>query len=103
MLILILIPIWIWFAQQKARQRCSPAGLRLSDLSGRLDQAMAVRRHGSHMMVVMTVIAAALHLIETLREDRGRCQILIRRSPKPGLLHSFGRRLRSFRLQILVQ
>ena len=29
------------------------------------------------MMVVMTVIWAALHLIETLREDRGRCQILI--------------------------
>jgi hypothetical protein len=35
------------------------------DLSGRLLQAMAVRRHVSSM-VVMTVMAVALHLFETL-------------------------------------
>jgi hypothetical protein len=34
-----------------------------SDLSGRLLQAMAVRRHGVSMMMVMTVMAVALHLI----------------------------------------
>jgi hypothetical protein len=32
------------------------------DLSGRLVQAMAVRRHGGSMMVVVTVMAVALHL-----------------------------------------
>jgi hypothetical protein len=34
------------------------------DLSGRLVQAMAVRRHGCPMMVVMTVMAAAIHLFQ---------------------------------------
>jgi hypothetical protein len=34
----------------------------LRSLSGRLVQAMAVRRHGCPMMVVMTVMTAALHL-----------------------------------------
>src|SRR5580658_1042670 len=38
---------------------------------------MAVRRHGCPMMMVVSVMAAALHLIETLREDRGRCQMLV--------------------------
>jgi hypothetical protein len=33
------------------------------DLSGRLLQAMAVRRHGVSMMMVVTVMAVALHLI----------------------------------------
>jgi hypothetical protein len=37
----------------------------LFDLSGRLDQAMAVRRHGCSMMVVMTVMAEALHLLQS--------------------------------------
>jgi hypothetical protein len=34
----------------------------LFDLSGRLLQAMAVRRHGCPMMMVVTVMAEALHL-----------------------------------------
>ena len=34
-----------------------------SDLSGLLVQAIAVRRHGSSMMVVMTVMVAVLHLL----------------------------------------
>jgi hypothetical protein len=34
-----------------------------SDLSGRLLQAMAIRRHGYPMMVVMAVMAGALHLV----------------------------------------
>jgi len=36
----------------------------LSDLSGRLLQAMAVRRHGVSMMMVVTVMAVALHLLQ---------------------------------------
>jgi F0F1-type ATP synthase membrane subunit c/vacuolar-type H+-ATPase subunit K len=34
----------------------------LSDLSGRLLQAIAVRRHGLPMMMVVAVMAEALHL-----------------------------------------
>jgi hypothetical protein len=50
--------------KRKARQRNSPAGLGVSfDLSGRLVQAMAVRRHGCPMMMVMAVMAEALHLL----------------------------------------
>jgi hypothetical protein len=41
------------------------AGVILFDLSGRLDQAMAVRRHGGSMMVVMAVMAEALHLYQS--------------------------------------
>jgi len=47
-----------------------------SDLSGLLDQAMAVRRHGGPMMVVMAVMAGGLHLNKTLKEETGRCQML---------------------------
>jgi hypothetical protein len=47
---------------EKAHQRQSPAGLDLSsDLSGRSVQAMAVRRHGCSMMMVMTMLANGLH------------------------------------------
>jgi hypothetical protein len=35
------------------------------DLSGRLVQAMAVRRHLGPVMVVMTVMAVALHLFQS--------------------------------------
>jgi hypothetical protein len=41
----------------------SPAGLGVC-----LHQAMAVRRHGSSMMMVVTVMAAALHLNQTIKE-----------------------------------
>jgi hypothetical protein len=50
---------------EKARRHWSPAGFSVSDLSGRLRQAMQVRRHGGSMMVVMAVMAAALHLFQT--------------------------------------
>jgi len=43
-----------------------PAGLILPDLSGRLVQAVTVRRHGMSMMVVMAVMVAELHLFFTL-------------------------------------
>jgi hypothetical protein len=46
----------------KSPPACVPAGFVFFDLSGRLVQAMAVRRHGCPMMVVVTVMAAALHL-----------------------------------------
>jgi hypothetical protein len=49
---------------EKAHQRNSPAGWFASDLSGRLLQAMAIRRHGCAMMVV-AVVAEALHLFPT--------------------------------------
>jgi hypothetical protein len=39
-----------------------PAGLVFPDLSGRLLQAVAVRRHGMSMMVVMAVMVTELHL-----------------------------------------
>jgi len=49
---------------EKTHQRDSPAGwVFLSDLSGRLLQAMAVRRHGCPMMMVMAVMAEVLHLL----------------------------------------
>jgi hypothetical protein len=35
-----------------------------SDLSGRLVQAMTVRRHGFPMMVAMAVMAVGLHLFK---------------------------------------
>jgi hypothetical protein len=35
------------------------------DLSGRLLQAMAVRRHGVPMMMMVTVMAVALHLFQS--------------------------------------
>jgi hypothetical protein len=38
-------------------------------------QAMAVRRHGGSMMVVMAVVAEALHLSQSVRGDGVRCQI----------------------------
>jgi len=64
---------WSWFrffGETKKPLAESPAGLGDSlDLSGRLLQAMAVRRHGSSMMMVVTVMAAALHLIFRLREN----------------------------------
>jgi hypothetical protein len=48
----------------KSPPACVPAGFGFFDLSGRLVQAIAVRRHGWSMMVVMTVMAAALHLFK---------------------------------------
>jgi hypothetical protein len=51
---------------EKTRWRRSPAGLGISlDLSGRLVQATTVRRHGVPMMMVMTVMAVALHLFQS--------------------------------------
>ncbi len=37
----------------------------LFDLSGRLVQAMAVRRHGCSMMMVMAVMAEPVHLFSS--------------------------------------
>jgi hypothetical protein len=52
-------------AKSKSPPALVPAGFGFFDLSGRLVQAMAVRRHGCPMMVVMTVMAAALHLFKS--------------------------------------
>jgi hypothetical protein len=62
--LLICIPasVEISFEHEKAHQRHSPAG-RVFLISGRLSQAMAIRRHGCPMMMVMAVMAEALHLL----------------------------------------
>lgn len=39
-----------------------------------LIQAMAVRRHGGPVMVVVTVMAVALHLLNKVSGERFRCQ-----------------------------
>jgi hypothetical protein len=50
---------------EKTRWRRSPAGFGVSlELSGRLLQAMTVRRHGGPLMVVVTLMAVALHLFQ---------------------------------------
>jgi hypothetical protein len=51
-------------AKSKARRLLRRRAFGFFDLSGRLVQAIAVRRHGYSMMVVMTVVAAALHLFQ---------------------------------------
>jgi hypothetical protein len=47
----------------------------LFDLSGRLVQAMAVRRHGCPMMMVVAVMAEGLHLHLKLKAGQLCCQI----------------------------
>jgi hypothetical protein len=56
---------WILLQNQKAHRLLCRRAFGFFDLSGRLVQAMAVRRHGCPMMVVMTVMAAALHLFKS--------------------------------------
>ena len=51
----------VYGAQAKSPSAWSPAGFVGSDLSGPLLQAITVRRHGGPMVVV-TVMAVALHL-----------------------------------------
>jgi hypothetical protein len=66
---------------EKTRSAWSPAGWMFLDLSGRLPQAMTVRRHGGSMMMVVTVMAVALHLIQTIRQDGPMCQIALANFP----------------------
>jgi hypothetical protein len=63
---LVLSWFWLKFAARKNPLASIAGGLViLFDLSGRLDQAMAVRRHGCPMMMVVTVMAKALHLFQS--------------------------------------
>jgi hypothetical protein len=48
--------------REKARWLSRRRASNFFDLSGRLLQAMAVRRHGVSMMMMVTVMAVALHL-----------------------------------------
>jgi len=50
--------------KSKSPSASVPAGLNLSISLAVLVQAMAVRRHGGSMMVVMAVMAAVLHLFQ---------------------------------------
>jgi hypothetical protein len=91
------------FEHEKARQLSRRRAWHLPDLDGRLIQAMAVRRHGGPMMMVVTVMAVALHLLKKLRENPLSCQIRHFQSrgsplnqPSPLLIH---RALCLFRLQ----
>jgi hypothetical protein len=52
--------------KSKARWRYRRRALMFPDLCGSLRQATQVRRHEVSMMVVMTVMAATLHLIHTV-------------------------------------
>jgi predicted permease len=75
-----LIFSWFLFRNLVGAAKSPPAlvagGLQVSfDLSGRLIQAMAVRRHGCPLMMVMTVLAVALHLDQTLSANTVSCQI----------------------------
>jgi hypothetical protein len=63
------------FEHEKARQRGCRRAWYLSDLDGRLIQAMAVCRHGGPVMMMVTVMAVALHLFQKLREYPLSCQI----------------------------
>jgi hypothetical protein len=49
--------------REKARGLSRRRASSFFDLSGRLHQAIAVRRHGVSMMMMVTVMAVALHLI----------------------------------------
>jgi DNA uptake protein ComE-like DNA-binding protein len=60
---------------QRGRRRASE----FLDLSGLSHQAIAVRRHGVSMMMMVTEMAVALHLIQTIRQDRALCQIMLLR------------------------
>ncbi|MGO9318741.1 MAG: hypothetical protein ACLPXT_04675 [Terracidiphilus sp.] len=57
------LPLWFRFVEREKARRLSRRRASFFDLSGRLLQAMAVRRHGISMMMVVTVMAVALHLI----------------------------------------
>jgi hypothetical protein len=61
-----LFPFASDFWQKKARLRWPPAGWYFfRSLWPCLAQAMAVRRHGGPVMMVVTVMAVALHLSKT--------------------------------------
>jgi hypothetical protein len=55
-----------------------PAGFCDSRSLALLLQAIAVRRHGMSMMMVMTMMADALHLFQTLKVHPLPCQIMLR-------------------------
>jgi hypothetical protein len=63
------------FEHKKARQLSRRRAWYLSDLDGRLVQAIAVRRHGGPVMMMVTVMAEALHLLQKLRENPASYQI----------------------------
>src|ERR1035441_6858244 len=66
--------VFLCSRKKKPAQRVRRRASELFDLSGRLHQAITVRRHGVSMMMVVTVMAVALHLIQTIKETTARCQ-----------------------------
>jgi len=64
LLIFFLILFGFALNEKTHRLGCRRAWM-VPDLSGRLLQAMAVRRHGGPVMMVVTVIAGGLHLFKT--------------------------------------
>jgi hypothetical protein len=62
-LLLFSFLVWISAGTLKNPPAWVAGGLQVSSISlAVLDQAIAVRRHGGSMMVVMAEMAAALHL-----------------------------------------
>jgi hypothetical protein len=57
-----LVLVGFLCGREKARGLSRRRASSFFDLSGRLHQAMAVRRHVGSMMMVVTVMAVALHL-----------------------------------------
>jgi hypothetical protein len=57
------------------------------DLSGLLRQAMAVRRNWGPMVMVMTVMAVALHLFETISRKPALCQSRVGNRSKTRTVH----------------
>jgi MFS-type transporter involved in bile tolerance (Atg22 family) len=68
-LLIVFLVLWLGFLseREKARRFCRRRALLLEISLAALLQAMAVRRHGGSMMVVMAVMAVALHLTQTIK------------------------------------
>jgi hypothetical protein len=63
LLILFLVSVgFLGWKHEKAHRLGGRRAWYLLDLDGRLVQAMAVRRHGEPMMMMMAGMAVALHL-----------------------------------------
>jgi hypothetical protein len=71
--LLIFFPIVIGFVTKSKKPAGGFAGGLGDSLNSLADlhQAMAVRRHGGPVMMVVTVMAVALHLVPTLRGKPG--------------------------------
>ena len=73
----------------------------LFDLSGRLLQAMAVRRHGCPMMIVVAVMAEALHLFPSYRQAAALSNPIFGATFSPALFRRVAWRAQQFDYAII--